>query len=135
MLKNVKYFNGVFMKDELRNKKLAHGFYIFNLDLSKNDGTHWTMCKYSEREGVEYFDSYGCPPPEELMIFFRQSNKEVRFNTTILQHLMSKSCGYFCVYMILEMNKGRSFYKVLMDFDIDDVLKNELFIKQYFKLK
>jgi hypothetical protein len=51
-------FRGVFTKDTLPSKinKIECG--ILNLDISKNNGTHW-VCYYKTNEKCYYFDSFG----------------------------------------------------------------------------
>ena len=38
---------------------------ILNLDVSKNNGTHW-VCYYKNKDKSYYFDSFGLDPPLEL---------------------------------------------------------------------
>jgi hypothetical protein len=45
------------MRDTLPSK--------LNLDISKNNGTHW-VCYYKNKDKCYYFDSFGLDPPLEL---------------------------------------------------------------------
>ena len=62
----IKNFKGVFMRDELNNKKSDKDeCMIINIDHSQNEGTHWTGLFI--KNGISYyFDSYGFPPLDEL---------------------------------------------------------------------
>src|SRR3954465_11125492 len=85
LLKNIKSFKGVYMRDTLpkslpKNKKSSG---IVNLDIQRNDGTHW-VCWYHDPKAhyVEYFDSFGIPPPQEVIKMFLNLNKKTLYNTS-----------------------------------------------------
>ena len=47
--------------------KIRKGFYVINLDHSKNTGTHWVVIFVKEDE-ITYFDSFGVEYiPKEIM--------------------------------------------------------------------
>ena len=46
---------------------------------------------------------------------------------------MTTTCGYFCLYFLNEMNKGKTYFDILKVFDIHDTMNNEKFIERYFK--
>jgi hypothetical protein len=98
--KNIKLFNGIFMRDELKNFN-KKGFYIINLDKSTSTGTHW--CVIYKNDKTFYFDSYGFPPPEEIQNIIRPyiySNKQI-------QDINSSSCGYYVILFIMFINKNK----------------------------
>ena len=64
--------DGVFMKNELIFERQNRN-YIINLDDSGNDGTHWTALIVENNQF--YFDSYGCPPPEQIISFCKKAKK------------------------------------------------------------
>jgi len=54
--------NNICMKDELP-AKLRQGFYITNLQSSRDgQGSHWTSFYYNSKRSY-YFDPYGFVPP------------------------------------------------------------------------
>ena len=63
---------------------------------------------------------------KKKLILLHQNNQIQNINTT--------TCGYFCLYFLNEMNKGKSYYDLLKVFDVHDTLKNEKKIENYFKL-
>lgn len=134
LMKNVKSFKGVFMKDTLpktMSKRKSSG--IINLDIDKNEGTHW-VCYYNDPKNqyVEYFDSFGLAPPNEIISFLRKAGKQgIQLNTSQLQNLKSSLCGQFCVYYIKEREKGNAPYDVLYQLAQKPVYENESFIKKY----
>lgn len=135
-LKNDKTFKGVYMSNRLP-PKMESGSYVFNLDRYENNGTHWT-CAVNDpnQESIVYFDSFGISPNQDIENFLRSSGKSVIINTTPYQHILSRACGYYCIYFIKMMKKYKGdAYKVLYDnFELDNPLHNELVIKKFFKL-
>ena len=53
------------------------------------------------------------------------SGKEMKMSMYRLQELGSIMYGYFCMYMIYEMCKGREFYDALLEFDPVNHNKND----------
>src|ERR1043165_9414173 len=67
---NIPNFKGVFVRDELPNKPRKNECGILNLDDSNGQGSHW--CCFSNRgKDKIYFDSYGLPPPTELLKYLK----------------------------------------------------------------
>lgn len=88
------YFNGVFSKDLLPSK-LQQGWYIINMeDHDKGNGTHWVALNYG-REFTEYFDSFGFPPPKEVLRAVGDTNL-IR-NRKQIQDFNSSACGWYCI--------------------------------------
>lgn len=91
---NIK-INGVCMKDQLPDK-LKLGFYVINLQSStQGNGTHWVALYYSPILSI-YFDSFGFPPPLEVIDKIRP----YVYNNKDLQHIYSTACGYYCIAFI-----------------------------------
>lgn len=119
--------NGIFQKDKLHNIK--PGFYIINLQSSKDgNGTHWTSLYYNPELSL-YFDSYGfcCPEDIELLI------NDYKYNTIDIQSLESSSCGYYCIafikFLYNKKNKEQSFETFTNIFN-KDTNKNELILNE-----
>ena len=53
-------------------------------------------------------------------------------NSSQFQDLMSVLCGYYCLYLINESNKNKSFYDIIKVFSHNDILFNERFKMRYF---
>ena len=94
---NIK-LDGVFMKNEL-NFRRTIGNYIINLDDSGNQGTHWCVL-IVEKKNAFWFDSYGCPPPEQIQTFCKSNNTHLYFNTRVIQDLDSSLCGFYCIAIL-----------------------------------
>jgi hypothetical protein len=89
--------NGIVMKNELTFKRTV-GNYIVNLDDIGNEGTHW-CCLIVENMKAFWFDSYGCPPPQQIIDFCKntKNNTHLYFNTRVIQDLDSSLCGFYCI--------------------------------------
>ena len=123
MLANEEGFKGVYPKDRLKECNAKGGSVVVNLDNSGGDGTHWVAC-FNEY----YFDSYGVEPPTDVLRWMKKNHKEVLYNSFQLQKLGTSSCGWFCIYVIKELNRGISFLDVLYSLlPGDEVLKRYFF--------
>jgi hypothetical protein len=119
--KSNRLFGGVYSRDNL--PKCKNKFYIVNFNKKHESGSHW-VCVIST-DCCYYFDSFGIHPPPEINRFMQTSGKKIMMNTFRVQALRSIMCGYFCVYMIDEMCKGREFYDVLLDFEPNKYNQND----------
>lgn len=116
-------FQGVFMRDQLPHK-MKDGGYIINLDKSSGDGTHWTGLV--KRKGVYYyFDSYGFPPPQEVIDRICQQPDQDGINDNIrvlhisdnnVQDRNSNECGMFALWFIMMMLRNKVDFRELQDF-------------------
>jgi hypothetical protein len=105
ILKNEPGFRGVFSQDLLPKQIKKRECGIVNLDTVGGKGTHW-VCYFNspEEKYVEYFDSYGLAPPEELQKYLFTSRKQIIYNTAELQNRDSELCGYYCIDYIKTRN-------------------------------
>ena len=100
LLEYIKHYKGCFSKDEIRTK-LKEGYYVINLQNSKEgNGTHW-CCLYVTKYYDFWFDSYGFICPENIE---RLCDKLV-YSSKMIQPLNSSSCGYYVVLFIMFMNR------------------------------
>ena len=114
ILKNEPGFRGVFTRDTLPKRIRKHECGIVNLDTLGGKGTHWVSYLNKPNEKyVEYFDSYGLAPPEELENYLLTSQKLIIYNSTEMQKRNSELCGYFCIFYIRLRNRGVELYSVL----------------------
>lgn len=98
--KDVKFFRGVYMRDNLPKKPYYNESGIVNLDSKNGRGSHWVA--YIKRGRlVKYFDSFGnLQPPKELIKYFRGS--EIRYNHDPYQTFGSFNCGHLCVEFLYQ---------------------------------
>lgn len=68
---------------------------------------HWVLLTHLTEKTVEYFDSFGFPPPEILSDWFQRVGVEdVTFSRVILQHKDSYNCGRFVLARISSQPTG-----------------------------
>ena len=92
--KNIPYFRGVFMRNQLPKHAQRKECGIINLDHSSKPGSHWVA--YAKCNNyIEYFDSFGnLKPPIE---FINYVGSDVNYNYENFQNYDSYQCGHLCL--------------------------------------
>jgi len=98
----INHFRVTFVRDELPNKPRLHECGILNTGDSSTDGYHW-ICWYKARKTKLSFDSYGLPPPVELIDYLKNP---VYYNSERLQFGNSVFCGHLCLYVLKKLGDG-----------------------------
>ena len=124
--------NDVLSRDENVPHNHRQALFIYNLEPSYMSGSHW-VATYVKDKVINYFDSFGLPPFQEMVNHARKKNLTLLHQNNQIQNLLTTTCGYFCLYFLNEMNKGKSYFDLLEVFNIYDTTKNEKFLEQYFK--
>ena len=95
---NLGYFMGVFSSDSLPNVNKSRSFsLICNFSKQKDPGTHLIaiLCR---NKNVFYFDSYGLPCYNPLILkFLKKLKKIVYYNSKTIQARDSIYCGYYAL--------------------------------------
>ena len=103
-------FRGVFVRDELPKKPRRNECGILNLDDSNGVGSHWVAFLKNGKVKI-YFDSYGLPPPTEMLNYLRSP---VYYNSERIQPDNEVFCGHLCLYVLKKtMNDGCKFQEVI----------------------
>ena len=135
LLKWCKYLNipinNVLSRDESLPHNHKQALFIYNLEPSYMNGSHW-VATYVKNGIINYFDSFGMPPFQETVNHAKRTNMTLLHQSDQIQNLLTTTCGYFCLYFLNEMSKGRSYYDLLKVFDVHDTMENEKFIENYF---
>ena len=95
-------------------------------------GSHW-VATYVKDNVINYFDSFGLPPFQEIVDHARKKNLTLLHQNNQIQNINTTTCGYFCLYFLNEMNKGKTYFDILKVFDIHNTMKNEKIMEWYFK--
>ena len=136
LLKWCKYLNipinNVLSRDESLPHNHKRALFIYNLEPSYMSGSHW-VATYVKNGIINYFDSFGMPPFQEIVDHARKKNLILLHQNNQIQNINTTTCGYFCLYFLNEMSKGRSYYDLLKVFNIHNTMKNEKYIENYFK--
>lgn len=126
---NIRGFKGAFARDRVPVLKIGESC-VQNLGDSTSKGTHWTVFLREPKRYV-YADSFGVCGPEAIKK--QVKGKKCVYLNSQVQDMQSTSCGWFCLYFLIELSKGRSFEQIVYDFDIHDLGKNERLLEAYFR--
>ena len=97
--------------------------YIINLDEYESIRTHW-IALYANAKNVTYFDNFEVEHiPKEVRKFI--GNKNIITNIYKIQAHDSIMCGYFCIWFIDFMLKGKSLLEDPNLFSPNDYEKND----------
>ena len=107
-------FAGVFPHDQLPNKLNPGEFGVINLDDAVGPGTHWVGF-FSDKKNINYFDSFGVRPDDRTIKYLKTRKLPILYNTSDLQKIESKRCGWYVRYFLKSMLSGKSFYDTLYD--------------------
>ena len=124
----IKHFRGIYSRDGLPHA-IRKECGIINLDDIQGPGTHW-VCYRNLGNVVEYFDPFGLIMPNEALKYFRTSGKQIIYSMDEIQNRSTVLCGYWCLYYLLERQRGKSILDVIHNPHFDD--DNSDFIKTYF---
>ena len=114
----IPYFIGVKMRDELPSRSRINECGVLNLNTHLQSGSHWT-CWYKRGKDRYYFDSFGEPPPPQLLCYLKTPSElerdlpAIRCNAITVQHDQSDECGSLCLYVLKQMSRGTSFSSIL----------------------
>src|SRR5688572_19599393 len=107
---NIPNFRGVFVRDELPKKPRRNECGIMNLDDSNGVGHHWVDF-FKNGNDKFYFDSYGLPPPTELIKYL---NGQVQYNSERIQPDNEVFCEHLCLYVLKKTcNDGLNFQEII----------------------
>ena len=130
----IKHFRGIYSRDALPTKILKNEVGITNLDSQIGPGTHWVVYRNGKNK-AEYFDSFGLIMPNEVTTYLMTSGKQIYYSGDEIQERDSFLCGYWCLYYLLERQKGVPMLNVIHNAksDMNDQTVNHRFIIDYFK--
>ena len=123
----IKHFRGIYTRDGLPNK-IKKECGIINLDDTQGSGTHW-VCYRNIDSVVGYFDPFGLIMPKEALVYFHTSGKRIGYSMDEIQNHNTVLCGYWCLYYLLERQRGNSILDVIHNPHFDN--DNSDFIKEY----
>ena len=102
-------FRGVFLRDTLPKKLKLNACGILNLDASSGDGTHWIVW-FRKGKDKFYFDSYGVPPPSELIAYLKSP---IFYNSGRVQQNGEVFCGHLCLFALKQLSLGNILQTVI----------------------
>ena len=110
-------FRRVCMRDELTGSRpLKNECGILNFETHLQKGSHWT-CWFKNGKDRYYFDSYGEPPPTELVKYLKTSKEYnlpvIKRSAITVQKDESSECGALCLYVLKQLSNGVEFSVIL----------------------
>ena len=131
----IKHFRGIYSRDSLPMKILQYEVGIINLDTQLGNGTHWVAYRNIDSTHCEYFDSFGLIMPNKVKTYLMTSDKQIYYSGDEIQERDSVLCGYWCLYYLLERQKGIPMLNVIHNakFNMNNQAVNHRFIINYFK--
>lgn len=140
---NIAKLNGInvsiSVRTDLSNMDPYDGFYVINMDGEDKKGhvtgTHWVCCVCKGNSAL-YFDSFGVPPPLEVMEFLSKRYSRWFENSWVCQLPSSSSCGLFVIQCMMHVKTkmasvgmGAAFEHFLAAFG-EDKENNERILKE-----
>jgi len=122
----------VLSRDQTVPHNHKQALFIYNREPSYMGGPHW-VTTYVKHNVINYFDSFGVAPFQELINHAKRKNLTLLHQNNHVQNLYTTTCGYFCLYFLNEMKKGTSYLDLSKVCDIHNTINNERFIERYFK--
>ena len=126
----IKYFRSIYSRDRLPDHIRKKECGIINLDSIKGQGTHWVCYRNIDKLMVEYFDPFGLIMPHEISHYLSKSGKKIVFSQDEIQNRDTVLCGYWCLYYLIERQKGKSILEVIHHEKFDE--DNSDFIQDYY---
>ena len=128
-------YRGVYPVDGLPLEKTIRtpACFIVNTDKASGPGEHWQAVYIGADRKGEFFDSYGLPPTDPLMLrFLKRHCLYYAHNDRLLQTLTSSYCGYYCIYFVMMKAQGQTLSQLLRPFDAVRPWYNDQFICRWF---
>lgn len=103
--KYVSNFKGVYPLDKLPASSGIKGVcnFIVNTHTHNLPGEHWLAVSF--QNNVAYaFDSFGHYYPWLLQNYLIRHAKCVHYNTEQFQEIHEKTCGYYCIAWLIDIN-------------------------------
>jgi hypothetical protein len=107
-----KYFKGVFSSNNIPLFEKYPYSLVANTDRQGTVGEHWVCIFVKNKNDAEYFDSLGENANSDISKYL--SNFEnVKQNRYKIQLPFSDSCGYYCIYFILNKSLNIDFNTII----------------------
>jgi len=115
-------FDGVFSVDNLpKDPRLL----VCNTDPSDKPGRHWIAIYIEDGRG-DFFDSFGRRPNADFERYMNCHCVSWNFNDKQLQSIVSKFCGYYCIYFCILRSRGLDMRRIVRSFSSDTGLNDAL---------
>jgi hypothetical protein len=123
-LSRYKNYGGCISRNQIAGKSYSKVWVVNMQSSTQGDGTHWCMI-YPLKDSLLWFDSFGMIPPTDVSDWMKRSGLKCVYSNVQLQALTASSCGYWCEYVIQQLEKGRPILDILYSFT-NNPAKNEV---------
>ena len=96
----IKYFRGIYSRDNLPDKIHKWETGIINLDDSTGVRSHWICYRNVDKQYCEYFDPFGLIMPNEIKHYPKKSSKKMVYSSDEIQERDSVCCAVIGAYII-----------------------------------
>lgn len=107
-----KLFRGVFSSNNIEKFSSFPYCLIANTDRMGSMGSHWVAIFVNDRNNVEYFDSYGEPPNEDLKSHLSKFAR-IKHGNVKLQSFFSDTCGYYALFFLFMRSIGIEYDSII----------------------
>lgn len=122
----VSQLTGFSIEDIYKKQGKAQIGIVYNMDTHDGPGTHWTATFIeisSKKATVEYYDSLGNKPPEQIDNFLKTIKNNIEKMGIPTEYLVNKinhqredkECGVFSMSYILDRLNGKTFNEIISD--------------------
>jgi hypothetical protein len=131
-------FRGVYAKDQLPAQAPTSSLYVCNTDPSTRGGEHWVVIYIDGERRGEFFDSISNVRPieEQFESFLQRNSVTWTRNARTVQHLMSDTCGYHCVFFAVNRCVGFSMNSIVNMYTANLLHNDKIvmdFVRNYIK--
>lgn len=121
-----KNFGGVFPSDRLPANRRNYRSFVVNTDPANMKGSHWQAIYFDQTDCANFFCSYGSVPEGSILNFMRNNSRTLKYNPRTYQHVMTSSCGLFCLYFLYHVNRNLRISQLT-----DDTCQNERVVQNF----
>ena len=112
---------GLYSSDDVMQPPARRGSsaYVVNTDFAQGPGEHYVAFYVVSGRIVYYYDSYGVPPYDALLEWWRAWNVSIlAYSPYVLQSPLSDACGYHVAAFLKCMSLGVDFDDFLNSFPV-----------------
>ena len=124
-LRDDKMYRGTKSIDQVTKLK-DNEYMIVNFHTSdpSNPGSHWVMVYQQPNKKLIYYDSYGCPPQDEI-VALKKKGHQIMYSTFQCQQMGSDVCGEHCINVSRQLQNGKSFIDIIYDYSDNHKLNDD----------
>ena len=114
-----KCFLGVFPRDEMPSIIFYPSCFIVNTEPSFKKGEHWLAMYFDKSRNCFFFDSFGHDPSFfNMSKYIKKYSSGIKYNKDCIQDNFSDTCGHYCVFFLLLINRGFSLDRIISFFNL-----------------